>query len=309
MDVDPGAGGPGGLHAVWGRAGDDVWAVGGASTLLHFDGRVWSKLDVEPGHDFVGVGGSRESGAFAVGRKGLIARLDVAGITVESAPLASDLFAIWSGGKGLYAVGDYGKILYSAGDGIWTEQVSGTEAALFAVYGLRGHIFAAGRLGRSCAPTASRRAARRRAPTWPCPSVSATASAPRAAAARRSHVPGCEPAPASRVERALRRRAVCAADGVGCRRPAAADTDCQDGFYCDASGACKARVLQGSACDDTSCKTTGCRQCFDGLFCTDHVCCDKSPAQCGGCMQCSAPDRHLRSDPRRRGSARRPAPA
>ena len=52
------------------------------------------------------------------------------------------------------------------------------------------------------------------------------------------------------------------------------------------------RVAQGSACntdDGGDCKSAGCRECGDGFFCTDHVCCDQSPAQCGGCSQCSAP--------------------
>jgi hypothetical protein len=219
--------GSGGLRAIWGASANDIWAVG--ADVLHYDGNVWMKVD--GGRDFLGVGGMKKA-VFAVGRKGLVARLATSGVTVENPPLASDLFAVWAGPGAVYAVGDYGKILVSPGDGTWTEQVSGTEAPLFAVSGLRGHIFAAGRLGKI-----------------------------------------------------LRKNGITPGPG-GC----ASDADCAAGTFCDAAGACQPQLAQGSACDtDTQCKQAGCRQCANALSCTDHVCCDKSPQECGGCMRCTAP--------------------
>jgi hypothetical protein len=84
---------------------------------------------------------------------------------------------------------------------------------------------------------------------------------------------------------------VCKSDGSGCTG-CNNDNDCSVSSYCALDGTCKARVLQGSACNVDplgDCRVAGCRECSAGLFCTDHVCCNMGPAQCGGCLQCTAP--------------------
>jgi len=58
------------LNAVWGTSPDDVWAVGDAGVVLHFDGQKWSRMKIaglgnrrpdlyavwapEPGHVWIG---------------------------------------------------------------------------------------------------------------------------------------------------------------------------------------------------------------------------------------------------------------
>jgi hypothetical protein len=269
--------GPSGLRAVWGAAVDDVWAAGPSSHVQHWDGKKWSRISVEDGHDFLGVGGAGGA-TFLIGRKGLIARAQLSGIQIESAPVKSDLFAIW-GGESLYVAGDYGKILHSAGDGTWTEQVSGTEAALFAVSGLKGQIFAAGRLGKILRADGN-------TPTAPC---YVDADCPAQCTGAQLVLRSCNGKCVATSNAACGGGFVCASDGMSCLTACAADADCQSGFYCGGDGQCKAQLAQGTSCDDAGCKSAGCRQCAGGLFCTDHVCCDKSPSQCNGCMQCSAP--------------------
>src|SRR5262249_1296051 len=81
-----------------------------------------------------------------------------------------------------------------------------------------------------------------------------------------------------------------ACTGSGC--PCATDGACDPSLFCGAAGTCTAQRPQGSACNTDSagdCLEAGCRECGNGFFCTDHVCCDKSPQQCGGCPQCVAP--------------------
>ena len=34
-----------GLYGVWGSSGSDVFAVGGAGTIVHYDGMAWSAMD------------------------------------------------------------------------------------------------------------------------------------------------------------------------------------------------------------------------------------------------------------------------
>ncbi len=294
--VDGSLVGPTGLHAIWGAAANDLYAVGDSSHVQHFDGSVWKQISVEPGHDFIGVGGSA-GGVFLVGRGGLIARASLSGVTLESGPLdgkqapfATDLFAVWAAGpKAIYAVGDYGKILFSTGAADWVEQVSGTDAALFAVFGLRGHIYAAGRLGKILRSDGLTPAA----PDLGTPECSvddecATSCGGFMLLSRICQAGHC----VDGAQAACNGGFVCAADGVACKVACTDDDDCQASAYCEPGGTCRARNAQGAACNVDSggdCKTAGCRECADGFFCTDHVCCDQSPAQCGGCSQCSAP--------------------
>ncbi|MBX3213508.1 MAG: hypothetical protein KF850_15830 [Labilithrix sp.] len=46
------------LTAIWGSSKDDVWAVGSAGTVLHWDGKVWEPRSIATGHTLFGVWGS-----------------------------------------------------------------------------------------------------------------------------------------------------------------------------------------------------------------------------------------------------------
>ncbi|MBX3208905.1 MAG: hypothetical protein KF764_27990 [Labilithrix sp.] len=46
------------LTAIWGSSKDDVWAVGSAGTVLHWDGQSWKPRPVATGHTLFGVWGS-----------------------------------------------------------------------------------------------------------------------------------------------------------------------------------------------------------------------------------------------------------
>ena len=63
-----------------------------------------------------------------------------------------------------------------------------------------------------------------------------------------------------------------------CGASCSSESDCQSGFYCDASSACVAKLAQGAACSAAS-------QCATGA-CADGYCCDAACA--GACDACAA---------------------
>ncbi len=63
------------------------------------------------------------------------------------------------------------------------------------------------------------------------------------------------------------------------------DSQCQSGYYCDASGTCQTKKSQGASCNTTTdCKQSGCGECATGN-CVDGLCCDT--ACNGSCDACS----------------------
>lgn len=55
------------LFAVWGSGSSDVFAVGGAGTILHYDGTSWTPMAWGAGFGFEGVWGSSGTDVYAVG--------------------------------------------------------------------------------------------------------------------------------------------------------------------------------------------------------------------------------------------------
>lgn len=55
------------LFAVWGSSSKDVFAVGGAGTILHYDGSHWTPMAWGEGFGFEGVWGSSGTDVYAVG--------------------------------------------------------------------------------------------------------------------------------------------------------------------------------------------------------------------------------------------------
>ena len=64
-------------NALWGSAPDDVYAVGDAGTILHFDGKSWTQsFSPVAGKALYGVGGTEKNHAFAAGQDGTVIRFD-----------------------------------------------------------------------------------------------------------------------------------------------------------------------------------------------------------------------------------------
>ena len=98
------------IDGIWGSGASDVWAVGDAATLLHWDGRVWTNLRI--GLSFRGVWGSGASDVWAVADIGFIMHWDGGGWTSFSSGTSNSLYGVWgSGTSDVWAVGFGGTIL------------------------------------------------------------------------------------------------------------------------------------------------------------------------------------------------------
>ena len=82
------------LHRAWGTSGRDVWAVGNAGTLMHFDGAqlVNERVTHEP--DAARNLGASASDVWAVGHRGTIVHFNGTSWSLVDAPLRADLHAV-----------------------------------------------------------------------------------------------------------------------------------------------------------------------------------------------------------------------
>ncbi len=64
------------LQDVWANSGSDVFAVGFAGTILHYDGSAWSEMSSGTTRRLYGMWGSSGSDVFAVGEAGTILHYD-----------------------------------------------------------------------------------------------------------------------------------------------------------------------------------------------------------------------------------------
>ena len=65
------------LLGVWGSSSSDVFVVGSAGTILHYDGNVWTTMTSGTTGIIGSVWGSSPSDVFAVGNNGLILHYSV----------------------------------------------------------------------------------------------------------------------------------------------------------------------------------------------------------------------------------------
>lgn len=98
------------IESMWAFSPTDIWAVGHAATILHYDGTAWKAYDFglfgKPTGDFYGVWGSAPDDVWAVGTFGLIEHYDGTKWTGNSSPTALALYGIWGLSRSeVYAVG------------------------------------------------------------------------------------------------------------------------------------------------------------------------------------------------------------
>lgn len=74
MPLPPGTQGP--LHGVWSAGPKDVYAVGEAGTILHYDGAQWSRLESATPLPLYTVWGTDANHIFIGGKSGAILRRD-----------------------------------------------------------------------------------------------------------------------------------------------------------------------------------------------------------------------------------------
>jgi len=124
---------PGTLSDVWGSSATDVFAVGVAGTVLHFDGSSWTPMSsgLSFNHsELRGVWGSSATDVFAVGEAGIILHYNGSNWSAMSSGTTASLNGVWgSSATDVFAVGDNTTILHYEGSS-WTAMSSGTTASL-----------------------------------------------------------------------------------------------------------------------------------------------------------------------------------
>jgi hypothetical protein len=90
------------LNAVWGRAVDDVWAVGEGGLKLHFDGERWSERS-EGDADYSALWGSGDA-LWAIAQGGTLERLDGESWLLEH-DFGSEVAGLWGLPSGTLFVG------------------------------------------------------------------------------------------------------------------------------------------------------------------------------------------------------------
>jgi len=102
--------GPGSLKAVWGLNPTDVFAVGGAGHIVHYDGVTWIHQPSIAQHTLKGVWGSSATDVFAVGAESTVLHYDGHSWRREPLPIDSTLHGVWGSGPcDVYAVGSGGE--------------------------------------------------------------------------------------------------------------------------------------------------------------------------------------------------------
>jgi hypothetical protein len=127
--------------AVWGRAADDVWAVGSYATIEHFDGKGWSPVDAgvpdaaKSKLHLYAVGGT-DSEMWAVGQSGQVVHYDGQKYEVGTSASVADLRAIWvRNADDVWAAGQAGTVQrWKRGSG-WAKIASTPSAALNGLWG------------------------------------------------------------------------------------------------------------------------------------------------------------------------------
>jgi photosystem II stability/assembly factor-like uncharacterized protein len=104
-----------GLYGVWGSSPGDVFAVGDAGTILHYDG-TWSTMSPLSA-TLLNVWGSSDNDVFAVGMLGAILHYDGTWSAMSSLT-TNNLWSVWgSSASDVFAVGEGGTILHYEGSG------------------------------------------------------------------------------------------------------------------------------------------------------------------------------------------------
>ncbi|MEO6772770.1 MAG: hypothetical protein ABI467_07070 [Kofleriaceae bacterium] len=117
------------VRGLWGSAGDDVFAVGDAGAILHWDGVSWTQM-IASTTALHGVGGSGAAEVVAVGDGGVISRYTGAGWAMPNSPATTlGLRDLWAGGPDdVIAVGAEGA--FHLHDTTWAHELTSPTLAV-----------------------------------------------------------------------------------------------------------------------------------------------------------------------------------
>jgi hypothetical protein len=124
-----------GLYAVWASAPGDVWAVGVGGTILHFNGTVWSSMEIGGASSptLSAVWGTGPEDVWVVGQMGTLVHGGQSGFSAVASGVTENLVGVWgSAAEGeVWAVGQSGTVLRRAGSGAFATQNHGLGTGLY----------------------------------------------------------------------------------------------------------------------------------------------------------------------------------
>lgn len=102
------------LRGLWGAAPGDVWAVGDAGTVLHWDGIAWQPVTTATLATLRAVWGRDATTVYAAGSGGTILRWNGVSWTSEDSGTGNTLVSLWGTAQDVYALGTSGTILHKS---------------------------------------------------------------------------------------------------------------------------------------------------------------------------------------------------
>lgn len=129
------------LFKVWAAGPDEVWAVGMLGVILRYDGTSWAQVPSGTGDDLVSLWGRAADDIVAVGGRsgGTLGRWDGSAWTFERLPRTSGLNGSWMGPDGVaHAVGVGGRALVIVSGFEFTSTTTPTSRVLHAMWALPG---------------------------------------------------------------------------------------------------------------------------------------------------------------------------
>jgi hypothetical protein len=94
------------LKAVWGTGPTDVWAVGAAGAIVHYDGHAWAPSTSGITENLTGVAGTSSTSAWITSDQGTVLQWDGHKWSIASQVADTELLALWAGDPAnVWAVG------------------------------------------------------------------------------------------------------------------------------------------------------------------------------------------------------------
>jgi len=137
------------LRGIWGLSSNDIYSVGDAGTILHYDGVSWSSIESGTTANLTGIWGSGSDDIYAVGDGGLMLHYDGSSWSPIATGVTANLNDIWgSSADTIYAVGSESTILRFDGANWSSTSCPTCEGAnLRSVHGNAPNYYSAGTLG------------------------------------------------------------------------------------------------------------------------------------------------------------------
>src|SRR6185369_5794715 len=118
------------LNRVWGASENDIFAVGSAGTIAHWDGTKWSMQTSNTNKDFLGVHGTAGNEVWAVGANDILDHYDGNAWTVGAPPAnqCTTRYDVWGAAANDYHAGHCGGSFIRWNGNAWvSESVGGPQ--------------------------------------------------------------------------------------------------------------------------------------------------------------------------------------